>query len=48
MPRTTEDNVNNTFNPIQPLCSFLEKNAICEDFQSGFRPYYATETALIS
>ncbi len=29
------------------LCSFLEKNAICEDFLSGFIPYHSTETALI-
>ncbi len=28
------------------LYSFLEKNDICEDLQSGFRPY-STETALI-
>ncbi len=30
------------------LHSFLEKNGICEDFQSGFRPFYSTETVLIS
>ncbi len=29
------------------LYSFLEKNYICEDFQSEFRPSHITETALI-
>ncbi len=29
------------------LYSFLEKNGICEEFQSGFRPSHNTETAHI-
>ncbi len=29
------------------LYSFLEKNGICEEFQSGFRPYHSTGNALI-
>jgi len=44
----TDLSVKNTRKGISSqLCSFLERNSICKDFQSEFRLNHSTETALI-
>ena len=33
---------------VNQLCNFLHNNSLFEDFQSGFRVYHSTETALVN